>query len=169
MSDTPPPSAHASSPLFLLALLIGLAALGGTAYLVVSPRFTRRRSGESSALGALKSIANAQVLYREADKDGNGTLEYAPALSCLINTGQRRDEDLIDELLATGTKYGYAFRIEPSEDTRFVWAATASPIEPGVTGDRCFGINMAGQLFFSSTGPVRFTPDGSSTTPVLSR
>lgn len=163
-----PPSAHGSSPLFLVAVLIGLAALGGAFYLGVYPGLTRRGGGnESAAIGALKTIANAQTLYREGDMDGNGTLEYAPALSCLINTGKRRDEDLIDEVLAAGAKSGYLFRIEFSADTRFIWAATAEPIKPGVTGGRYFGANMAGLIFFSSTGPVRFNADGSSTNSVL--
>lgn len=158
-----PSSVDASSPWLLVALAVGLAALGGTVYVaLIQPTLTRHRPGtESSAIGALKTIAKAQTLYREADMDGNGTLEYAPALSCLVNTGPGRNQDLIDEVLASGTKSGYVFRLHRTPDARFLWRASGVRI-PGTTGDRYFGANMAGLIFFSTQGPVRFNPDGSS-------
>ena len=171
MAEPRPSSADASSPWLLVALAVGLAALCGTVYVaLIQPALPARKGGtESAAIGALKTIANAQALYREADMDGNGTLEYAPALSCLVNTGPGRNQDLIDEVLASGTKSGYVFRLHRNPDARFLWWASADPRIPGTTGDRYFGANMAGLIFFSSAGPVRFNPDGSSPDQVLGR
>ena len=125
----------------------------------------RKDTNEAGVIGALKSLANAQVLYREGDKDGNGTLEYAPALSCLINTGPGRDENLIDEVLASGTKQGYVFAITSASAAGFT--ATAAPVKPGETGTRFFGINAQGEVFFATRGPVSFKQDGSSRAQVL--
>ncbi len=113
----------------------------------------------------MKAISNAQVLYREGDKDGDGTLNYAPSLAALTNTGTSGDEDLIDEVLASGTKQGYVFAITSVSQTG--WTVNANPAEPGVTGDRYFGANMEGQIFFSSEGPIRWNQDGTSPDPLL--
>jgi DUF2950 family protein len=56
---------------------------------VAIPNLLSPRSGgnEAAAIGALKAISHAQLLYREQDKDGDGTLNYAASLEELINTG----------------------------------------------------------------------------------
>src|SRR5690606_11400557 len=117
-------------------------------------------TNDSAAIGALKTIANAQWLFSEGDKDGDGSPNFAPTLRALANTGPGKNEDLVDEVLAGGTRSGYVFAI--TSVSQGGWTANAAPARPGVTGDRYFGINSAGQLFFSLTGPVRFNPDGSS-------
>jgi hypothetical protein len=105
-------------------------------------------------------------LFREGDKDCNETLDYATSLVQLTNTGSSGQEDLIDEVLAEGLEQGYEYELTTT-NREFVWYATASPKVPGTTGDRHFGANMAGLIFFNSEGPVVFQPDGSSTCPVL--
>ena len=129
-------------------------------------RLGRRGPGnEGAAIGALKAVGNAQTLYREGDKDGDGTLSYAPTLVQLTNTGTRGDEDLIDEVLGAGTKQGYVFAITSS--SQFGWTANANPYIPGTTGDRYFGANMTGLIYFHTERPVLFNPDGSSDDPVI--
>ena len=162
LSDEGPPGTEDHPGLILLAVLTLLIAggVGAGMYLVTQMNWRPPRH-ESRAIGSLKAIANAQTLFREGDKDCNEVLDYAERLADLTNTGSTGTEDLIDEVLAAGTKSGYVFRVYRL-DPEFVWVATASPAEPGVTGNRYFGINMSGQLFDSLTGPVRFYPDGSS-------
>lgn len=150
---------------------LGFCALLGTLFCVLSPALMgtslHERANEAAAIGALKAIGNAQTLYREGDKNGNSTLDYAPNLERLTNTGFTRQEDLIDEVLASGTKQGYVFAITSSSE--FGWTATANPRVPGTTGDRYFGTNMEGEIFYNDERPVRFAADGSSEDEVLGR
>lgn len=100
---------------------------------------------EQSAVGALKSIANAQTLFREADKDQNGELDYAADLKAL---GATR---LISPELATGSLSGYRFEVcRGSDAPQFVWMATASP-DPAGPGGRYLATNHAGVIFVSDT------------------
>lgn len=161
--QVPPPW----TPLRRVVAGFALASLLAVTGLCLLPDLASQRpyANEAAAIGGLKAIANAQTLYREGDKDGDGTLAYAPSLEALVNTGPDR-EDLIDEVLAGGTKQGYTFSIASASS--LVWTATANPTVPGTTGDRYFGGNMAGMIFFSTERPVRFNSDGSSDDPTLS-
>ena len=130
---------------------VGAFALFATLLCVVSPLFVdllvhprRGRGNEAAAIGGLKAV---------------GTLVQ------LTNTGTRGDEDLIDEVLGAGTKQGYVFAITSS--SQFGWTANANPYIPGTTGDRYFGANMTGLIYFHTERPVLFNPDGSSDDPVL--
>ncbi|MBL4849865.1 MAG: hypothetical protein JKY65_30425 [Planctomycetes bacterium] len=143
------------------------SCLIGVAWLLLFNPFGRRHTHghEGAAIGSLKAIANAQTLYRECDKDQDGTLNYAASLDQLANTGESGQEDLIDSVLAGGAKHGYVFAITSSSE--YGWTATARPSVPGTTGDRYFGANMTGLVFFHHERPVRFNQDGSSSDPVL--
>lgn len=152
----------------VLALLLGSAALLVLAGFLAWPMLlTRHRPDlETQAIRELLSIRNAQGIYRERDKDGNGTRDFAASLSALVDTGPAGDEDLIDRVLASGVKQGYRFTIYECEHPRFVWFVRADPTQPGM-GDH-LGANMTGLIFCSTTGPVRFDPkDGSSPDPIL--
>jgi len=152
-----------------LRLLLGASALIAATCLWVLPNFLSgtRCTNDAAAIGALCAIRNAQTLYREGDKDGDGVRTYAASLSRLANTGPSGREDLIDEVLAGGVKQGYSFELASSSAGS--WTATASPTAPGVTGTLYFGANMAGQIFYSETGPVRFNADASSPDTLLGR
>jgi type II secretory pathway pseudopilin PulG len=104
----------------------------------------RKGSSEAAAIGALRTITTAQALFREGDKDENQVLDYAGDLATLdrhIGLDQKQE-------LRTGTKQGYIFRIERA--TELEWEATATPLKPGVTGDRSF--------FVDESGVIRFRP-----------
>jgi hypothetical protein len=133
--------------------LFGLGVLAGGLYLVqeirletYSPGF-ERRDNETAAIDAFKTIAMAESIFREQDKDENGALDYGS----LAQLGRAQ---LIDSVLASGTVRGYLFRVAASASTaEFLWFATASPAEPGVTGNRYFCTNSAGIIFYTTTGP----------------
>lgn len=110
---------------------------------------SRGQGSESAAMGALKAIGNAQVLFREGDKDGDGVLAYTGSLQQLGHAGPQ-GEQLIDSVLAAGTKQGYHFSVGTGEDPRFYFWAKACPVTPGVTGDRFFCTDMTGQIYFST-------------------
>lgn len=132
----------------LTAAAISLAVvliLAGGAWIVVPLLLPRRPPANgAAAIGSLKAIANAQYIYREGDKDGDGRLAYTGNLKELGELG------LIDEILASGTKQGYYFTIGAGSEPEFVWWAKASPTVPGVTGDRFFYVNLAGEIFYST-------------------
>ncbi|MEZ0228914.1 MAG: DUF2059 domain-containing protein [Planctomycetota bacterium] len=102
---------------------------------------------EASAIGALKTIATSQAIFREGDKDANGELDYGT----LEQLGKTM---LVDGVLGSGKKQGYVFECAPgTESKEFLWWATASPEKPGVTGKRYFWTNQAGVIFYS-TKPI---------------
>lgn len=162
---------HTKKAFTLIELMIVIAIIAIIAAIAIPNLLSARKNGnEAAAIGGLKAIANAQTLYREGDKDTNNTLEYATNLSDMINTSASLAEDLIDEVLASGTKqgYNYALGLPTTPDDQFIWTSTAQPTVPTTTGDRYFGGNMAGLIFFDAVTPVIMdTTDGSSTHAVL--
>jgi len=114
----------------------------------------RKPGNEAAAIGALKMINTSQTLFREADKDEDGTLDYAGSLTELSAA------TLIDGVLGTGSKQGYTFQVAVAPATpEFLWMAVASPLVPGSTGDRYFVTNQAGVIYYSTTAPFTITAD----------
>lgn len=104
----------------------------------------RKHDGEGTpAIGALKTINTSQTLFREGDKDRDGTLDYG-TLEELSNT------TLIDAVLGAGVKQGYVFAVRPSPLTpEFLWMAVANPVSPRETGDRYFVTNHSGVIYYT--------------------
>ncbi len=132
----------------LIELMIVIAIIAIIAAIAI-PNLIEARKGanEAAAIGGLRSISTAQNLYREQDKDGNSTLEYAPSLTALATHGS-----LIDGVLASGTKQGYIFSIVAAGS--FTWSARADPQQPTKSGDRYFFIDDTGVIRFTRTGPA---------------
>jgi hypothetical protein len=133
--------------------LFGCGVLAGGLCLVQEIRLEtynpgfERRDNETAAIDACKTIAMAESIFREQDKDENGALDYG-------SLAQLSATQLVDDVLGSGTKTGYLFRVAASVSTsEFLWFATASPAEPGVTGNRYFCTNSAGIIFCTTTGP----------------
>jgi type IV pilus assembly protein PilA len=119
----------------------------------------RKHGNEAAAIGGLRTLCTAQVLYREGDKDGDGKLNYAPGLAQLGATS------LIDPILAGGLKQGYRYQLAASSAApERRWVAVASPMTPGTTGDRHFMVDQDGVVYESPT-PFPLDPDASSPPP----
>ena len=155
------------STLMVITLGVGVVA---TALALPELRGKRRRQNTAAAIQSLKDIANAQTLYREGDKDGNGVLEYAPDLASL---GRYQ---LIPAELASGERLGYRFVVRhhtgppgtpACAQDQFVWSATATPLEPGESGELYLGANMAGLVFYSRDRAIAVEEDGSSRDPAF--
>lgn len=111
------------------------------------------RGNETGAIGALRTINMAETLVRERGVGGEN--RYA-TLAELGGAGQA----LIDSVLASGTKQGYVFdvRVSPSEpDSQ--WAATASPLVPGTTGQRYFCCDPEGVIYCRLDRPFELTAE----------
>jgi hypothetical protein len=137
-----------------LMIAVGLA---GFVVTVLVPNLIQTRGGPkyaSRAMGALRSIATSQSIFREGDKDADGVPDYA-TLSQLGAT------QLVDGLLASGTKSGYLFRSEPSSSTpELLWWATAEPM-PAIQERgwrRYFAMNQGGTICWSLDVPIAIDP-----------
>jgi hypothetical protein len=135
-----------------LALVIGLVAMIPLLLVPLALGHLtehRKNRNETQAIGALKAIGSAQALFREADKDGDGSLDYGT----LAELGSSGTTGLIDAVLASGTKDGYLFEATYGATTsEFIWYATARPVLPGVSGDRYFATNHEGVTFATTEG-----------------
>lgn len=104
----------------------------------------RKNANESAAIGHLKTIANAQNMFRESDKEQDGEYDFG-TLAELSQTS------LIDATLGSGLRTGYLYETAPgSENPSFLWFALANPAVPGRTGERYFCTNHRGQIFYTT-------------------
>ena len=133
----------------LIELMIVIAIIAIIAAIAIPNLIEARKHGnEAAAIGALKTISTSQAIFREGDKDGDGTLDYGD-LSQLSST------DLIDSILGSGTKQGYFFEAQGSATTsEFLWFAMANPAVPTTTGDRYFLTNQAGVIYYTTAASV---------------
>jgi type IV pilus assembly protein PilA len=130
--------------LMITIAIIAIIAAIATPNLVAA----RKNANEGAAIDALKTISSTETIFREGDKEHDGNLDYG-MLSELNNT------KLIDSVLGTGTKQGYNFYASYSFTTsEFLWFAAANPMLPGTTGDRYFTTNMAGAIFYTTSGSL---------------
>lgn len=102
----------------------------------------RKTGNETAAIGALRTIASVQAQFREGDREGDSTLDYATSLAELSGVG------LIDNVLGSGTKAGYLFSLSGST---YDWQAWATPISSN-TGARNFTVCTDGVVRFTSRG-----------------
>ena len=133
----------------LIELMIVIAIIAIIAAIAIPNLIQARKHGnETAAIGALKTIATSQSIFREGDKDGNGSLDYA-SLAQLSST------QLVDGVLGSGTKQGYLFFATASTSTsEFLWFAMASPAVPTTTGDRYFETNHAAVIFYTTSSAL---------------
>ncbi len=149
--EAPPKSSNTAAIVIGLAVVIGGMCLCVPIIAAIAiPNLigARKAGNEVGAIGALKTIGTAQSLFREADKDGNGVLDYG-------NLNSLGGSMLIDSVLASGNKQGYVFQVRVSPtDPEFLWMAVASPAVPQTTGDRFFATNHEGVIFYSAKSPI---------------
>ena len=126
----------------LIELLIVVAIILIIAAIAI-PNLLRSKmsANEASAVGSLRTINTASVSY--STTYGN----YPPSLASLgpSSSPSSTTADLIDAALVTGTKSGYKFTYtSPSPYQQY--SITASPITPGVTGQRYFFTDQSGVI-----------------------
>jgi hypothetical protein len=105
-------------------------------------------ANESAAIGALRSVSNAEMTFqlnRALDTDGDGIGEYG-SLSDLASISP----PMIDAALASGEKNGYLLVLTPAADPEAGYSVTADPKTPGVTGNRHFFVDESGVITFNA-------------------
>ena len=95
---------------------------------------------EIAAIGSLRTVATVQAQFREGDREGDSSLDYATSMAELSQVG------LIDEVLGSGTKSGYLFSLSGST---YSWRAAATPVDED-SGKRNFVICTDGMVRFAT-------------------
>ena len=141
----------------LIELLIVVAIILIIAAIAI-PNLLRSKiaANEASAVGSLRTLNTASVSYSTSYGS------YPQALASLgpSTSPTSTTADLIDSALVTGSKSGYQFTY--SSPTPYQqYSITASPITPGVTGQRYFFTDQSGvirvnlsQIAASSDKPI---------------
>ena len=124
----------------LVELLIVVAIIGIIAAIAIPNLLaSRRAANEGSAQSTMRTLHSSEAVYQSTA--GNGQFGNLAALS---------NNDLIDTVLATGTKSGYDFTCVPdnaASPVNFYCAATPDNVAAITrTGHRSFAISESGVL-----------------------
>jgi hypothetical protein len=123
--------------LFVVCIITIIAAIA-----IPNLLMARKRANETAARGALWTIGTSESLFHANDQDKTKKLAFA-------SLKQLGDAQLVDRVLASGTKQGYLFEARPSTtspDT--LWWAVARPEIPGTSGDRVFYMNQSSSVVY---------------------
>jgi hypothetical protein len=135
----------------------------------------RMASNQTRAANLCKVFADAEEIYRRADHDGDGILEYAQSLQELASVPKKGD-GLIEQSFADAEglpgeaipKCGYVFKVLTSQgqyatggarsyiaagNMTLGYALMACPAEYDVTGRDTFYISNNGTIFQKDHGP----------------
>lgn len=152
----------------LIELLIVVAIIGIIAAIAVPGLLRARMSGnEASAIGSLRSINSAQSTF-SSSCGANG---YAQTLDDLALAPTGSTAGFISPDLATNgvTKSGYIVNLAPdtsaatiaaasktcngsADDAVSAYFAEAHPVTVGSTGQRSFGTDTRGTIYYDNTG-----------------
>jgi len=138
----------------LIELLVVVAVILIIAAIAI-PNFiqSKMRANESSAAQNLRNIATAEVVYSTTYQIG-----FSADLVSLGGTSVTVDQShagLIDDVLANGTKsgYAYAYSVVTSDSAGHAtsYSVTADPLVAGTTGARHFYTDQAGVIRSNGT------------------
>lgn len=145
----------------LIELLIVVAIILIIAAIAI-PNLLRARitANETSAVGSLRTLNTVLVQYTSTYQTAPGAAPNCGFPPALANLGPGAPPtgataDLIDAVLAAGTKSGYNFTYtQAGVDTNGCGAAytiTADPTTPGTTGQRYFFTDQSGVIRANTT------------------
>jgi type IV pilus assembly protein PilA len=146
----------------LIELLIVVAIILIIAAIAI-PNLLRSKmaANEASAVGSLRTLNTACLQYATTYGGYPASLDkLGPAATATSNSA-----DLIDSVLSSGTKSGYTFlyaagATDPSGNV-LSYTITATPVSPGITGQRGFFTNQTGVIRVDSAGTAT-----ASSTPI---
>jgi prepilin-type N-terminal cleavage/methylation domain-containing protein len=140
----------------LIELLIVVAIILIIAAIAI-PNLLRSKmaANEAAAVAALRTINTSSVAYSTSYGQYPGTLSSLGPMTGTSPTSTTAD--LIDSVLAAGTKSGYSITYSGTSSSGVVgsYTITASPVTQGVSGQRGF--------FTDASGVIRADPTGSAT------
>lgn len=142
----------------LIELLIVVAIILIIAAIAI-PNLLRSKmaANESSAVGSMRTMNTASVSYSTTYGG------YPPALTNLgpATPATSTSADLIDSVLATGTKSGYTFAYtavtSDANGNILSYTITGAPLTLGTTGQRGFFTDQSGVIRGDATGTATVT------------
>ncbi len=140
----------------LIELLIVVGIILVIAAIAV-PRFmqSKMKANEANAASALRSISTAEVSYQTTYQQG-----FSPTLGALGpgSPATAAAADLIDAVLASGTRHGYTYSYNPIDadgNGQFeAYTINANPVNPGVTGQKYFYVDMSNVVRYALGAPA---------------
>jgi len=146
-----------SSGFSLIELLIVVCVIMIIAAIAI-PNFIRSKeaANESSAASNMRNISTAEFLY--SSTYGAGYSPNLPSLSGNTGTPAPTHAELIDQVLASGTKSGYVISYTPgtpdAQGRIISYAINANPLVPGSTGQRFFYSDQTCVIRWNNTAPA---------------
>ena len=157
---------HSKKGFSLIELLIVVAIILIIAAIAI-PNLLRSRiaANEASAVGSLRTLNTAEITYNTTYP----SVGYACSLGVLgppagSTSASSTTAGLIDSNLAGGVKSGFDFTLPASggcssaNNITTTYDITASPVSPGVTGQRYFCTDPSGVIQYNGTTAI--TPAG---------
>jgi len=145
----------------LIELLIVVAIILIIAAIAI-PNLLRAKiaANQASAVGSLRTLNTACIAYSTS----YGT--FPAALTNLgpigsSGTASSTSSDLIDSVLASGTKSGYTFKYTPGSSNQS-YSVTATPIAVGTTGQSMYYTDQSGVIRVDTSG----TGASATSTPI---
>jgi type IV pilus assembly protein PilA len=150
--------------LIVVAIILIIAAIA-----IPNLIHSKMAANEASAVGSIRAINSAVVLYETS------YIGYPATLAQLGGNGgpaNCNNAQLIDDLLAGGTKAGYKVAIVPgivpvaqaavpsgcTPGYTDGYVVTANPVTVGTSGQRAFCSDTSGLIRVNPTGTATYTP-----------
>lgn len=139
----------------LIELLIVVAIILIIASIAI-PNLLRAKiaANEASAVGSLRTLNTSAIMY--STTYGTGFPGSLSSMGGTTGTATSTSAQLIDSVLAHGTKSGYTFvytaAAADSAGSIDSYTITATPISAGTTGQRMFFTDQSGVIRANSTG-----------------
>jgi len=147
---------HKQKGFSLIELLIVVAIILIIAAIAI-PNLLRSRiaANEASAVGSLRTINTAETTYSTAYPDQGFTALVNLGPNGGGSTASSSGAQLIDEVLASGTKSGYTFNLATSGTVPFLtYTITGNPVSQGQTGQRSFYSDQSAVIRYNATNPA---------------
>lgn len=135
----------------LIELLIVVAIILIIAAIAI-PNLLRAKiaANQASAVGSLRTLNTACVAYSTSYGSFPGALSNLGPLASGGNASST-SADLIDSVLAGGTKSGYTFTYTPGTSNQS-YSITATPITVGTTGQSMYYTDQSGVIRVNTSG-----------------
>ena len=139
--------------LIVVAIILIIAAIA-----IPNLLKSRMAANEASAVGSIRTLNTAQITFSNQCP----AIGFSGTLGLLGGTaGDCTGAAIIDNVLSTGTKSGYTFKLASPGTSGGAAGTTydsnANPVTPGVTGQRHFFSDQSGVIRYNVTAAAAQT------------